>query len=133
MSDSKTGGALACTCILVVEDESLIAMELDSLLHQEGCNVLGPAATVERALALIDKQRPDAAILDLNLNGEPALPIVAALGEQGVPFVLVSGYSETQFDQPELRHAPRLAKPVKHRELVQTLKQVLSRYPIPDQ
>lgn len=113
--------------VLVVEDEMLVAMELEWVLRERGCIVLGPAATVDRAVALIGEGRPDAALLDLNLNGQSALPVAAALNGRGVPFVVVSGYSETQSQAPELSRAPWLAKPVDHPRLVRELTRLLAR------
>jgi CheY-like chemotaxis protein len=112
--------------VLVVEDEALVAMELADVLERQGCRVIGPAASVAQALALLAERRLDAALLDLNLNGEPGLPVAVALSERGVPFVVVSGYSEDQASAPALRPAPRLTKPVRHRELVQVLTHVLT-------
>jgi CheY-like chemotaxis protein len=89
--------------VLVVEDEMLVGMELESLLERQGCAVIGPASTVGRALALLDHEQVDAALLDLNLNGEPATPVAAALTTQGVPFVLVTGYREAQSSEPSCR------------------------------
>ena len=94
--------------VLVVEDEMLVGMELESLLERQGCAVIGPASTVGRALALLDHEQVDAALLDLNLNGEPATPVAAALTTHGVPFVLVTGYSGSQSSEPELQHAARV-------------------------
>lgn len=111
--------------VLVVEDEALVAMEFASVLEQQGCVVIGPAASVARALALIEKQRPDAALLDLNLNGTSALPVAAILGEQNVPFVVVTGYGAAP-PNDELRQAPRLTKPVRECDLVRTLRQLLA-------
>lgn len=111
--------------VLVVEDETLVAMEFENLLQQQGCVVLGPAPRVNRALTLLDRERPDAAVVDLNLKGELATPVAAALSAQGVPFVLVTGYGELQSREPELQDAPRVDKPVHHRELLRVLAQVL--------
>jgi DNA-binding response OmpR family regulator len=107
--------------VLIVEDEMLVAMEIESLLRREGCAVVGPAPTVARALALLDQERPDAALLDLNLNGQAATPVAAALIKDGVPFVLVTGYSEEQMRELGLRHAARVGKPVNERELLRVL------------
>ena len=54
--------------ILAVEDEGLIAMELDDMLGDLGHEVIGPAATVESALRLLEGARPDAAVVDANLG-----------------------------------------------------------------
>jgi CheY-like chemotaxis protein len=103
--------------VLVVEDEFLLAMELETLLEQRGCTVLGPVPSVGQALAMLDRGQPEAALLDVNLKGERATPVAAALQDRGVPFVLITGYSESQLSEPELRQAPRLDKPVNGRDL----------------
>jgi CheY-like chemotaxis protein len=117
------GNVLRGRRVMIVEDQMLLAMELESLLVELGCTVLGPVPSVARALALLEQQRPDAAILDVNLNGQTALPVAEALTAQGVPFVLATGYTDAL--QPELQGAPRLSKPVNHNELVRALVQVL--------
>lgn len=108
-------------CVLVVEDEVLVAMELESLLKAEGCVVVGPAPTNARALELIEQVRIDACVLDLDLCGEPAVPVARALVARSVPFALVTGYSEAQIPQPELRGVPRVNKPLDERALVRVL------------
>ena len=119
------GEALRGRRVLVIEDEMLVAMEFESLLQRQGCAVVGPASTVDRALALLDHDQPDAALLDLNLNGEPASAVAVALRTRGVPFVLVTGYGEAQSSEPELQGAPRVDKPVNHKELVRALARVM--------
>ena len=109
--------------VMVVEDEMLVAMELETLLEEQGCAVMGPAPTADRALALIDQELPDAAVLDVNLNGQTAMPVVTALRAQGVPFVLATGYGNSL--QPELKDAPRVDKPVNHEQLVRALAHLL--------
>ena len=108
---------------MIVEDEMLVAMELEDLLAEQGCAVMGPAPNADRALALLDEELPDAAVLDVNLNGQTALPVVTALRAQGVPFVLATGYSQSL--QPELKDAPRLDKPVDHGKLLRVLAHLL--------
>lgn len=119
------GEALRGRRVLIIEDEMLVAMEFESLLQRQGCAVVGPASTVDRALALLDHDQPDAALLDLNLNGEPASAVAVALRTRGVPFVLVTGYGEAQSSEPELQGAPRVDKPVNHHALVRALAQVM--------
>lgn len=109
--------------VMIVEDEMLVAMELETLLGEQGCSVVGPAPTAARALALIDEELPDAAILDVNLDGQTAVPVAAALSAQGVPFLLATGYSHAL--QPEMQDAPRVEKPVNHEQLVRALAQLL--------
>jgi DNA-binding response OmpR family regulator len=121
MSNEGTSPVPAGRRVLIVEDEALVAMELEALLRQAGWDVLGPVGRVDMALALIDQQRPDAALLDLNLQGETALPVALALKAKDVPFVILSGYNRSQDDAPELRDAPRMSKPIMHRSLIQLL------------
>ena len=71
MTDKATDlSALSGRRILVVEDEMLLAMELQMILEDEGCVVLGPVPDIPRALALVEGEALDAATLDMNLNGE---------------------------------------------------------------
>lgn len=119
------GAELAGRRILIVEDEFLLAMELESLLLQRGCMVLGPASSVGQALAVLDQEQPDIALLDVNLRGERATPVAAALQGRGVPFVLITGYSEAQLSEPELRNAPRVDKPVSCRALTRAVQGAL--------
>ena len=113
----QEGNVLRGRRVLIVEDELLLAMELEALLAQHGCEVLGPASTVEWALALIYAEEPALALLDVNLRGLRATPVAAALRDRGVPFVLITGYSREQLSEPELQTAPRIDKPVSCREL----------------
>ena len=113
--------------VLVVEDELILAMELERLLAGLGHAVLGPVPTVGRALRLLAWQRPDAALLDVNLGGESATPVAAALLERGVPFVLVTGYGGEQLKEAVLRDARRLGKPVDGRRLGRLLAEIAGR------
>lgn len=82
--------------ILVVEDDPLIALDLVDQLAQFGFSVVGIAANVADALALLDHESCDAAVLDINLGNETAAPIAHALGAQQIPFVTLSGYADGQ-------------------------------------
>ena len=112
-----SGADLAGLRILIVEDEFLLAMELEMLLQQRGCLVLGPVSSVGQALTMLRGEQPDVALLDVNLKGERATPVAAALQARGVPFVLITGYSQAQLSEPELKDAPRIDKPVSCRAL----------------
>jgi DNA-binding response OmpR family regulator len=81
--------------ILVVEDEALVAMLLEDLLADLGCEVIGPAMRLHEGLALADRNGLDAAILDINLAGERSYPIADLLDEKGVPTLFVTGYGHS--------------------------------------
>lgn len=103
----------------------LLALEMKHMLEGWGCAVLGPVPSVSRALGLVERERPDAVLLDLNLKGESATPVAAALSERAVPFVLVTGYGAAQARAPALEGAPHVDKPVDPQKLAAALAAVL--------
>lgn len=84
--------SLAGKRVLVVEDEAVVAMMVEDLLLGQGCQVVGPAATVEEALALIEAFAIDLGVLDVNLNGERSTRVAAAMRARSIPVVLATGY-----------------------------------------
>ena len=112
--------------VLVVEDELVIAMELESLLKRLGCIVLDPAPSVRRALCVLSGERPDAAVLDVNLQGQRVTPVAEALQQQDVPFVLVTGYEIERLHDEALQRAEHVRKPVDEPRLVRALSKVLA-------
>ena len=113
--------------VLIVEDEMLVAMELESLLDERGCVVVGPAAGIDQALALLEDQQPDIALLDINLGGRLVTPVAAALSERGVPFALLTADPRLAVGERELAKAPILEKPVSYRSLVAAIGQLAQR------
>jgi PAS domain S-box-containing protein len=78
--------------ILVVEDEPLVAMDMQSMLRAAGCVTVGPAGTLREAKRLLAAEACDAALVDVNLKGQPIEDLLPALRQQGVPFAFVTGY-----------------------------------------
>lgn len=79
--------------VFVVEDEALVALNLEDMLADLGCTVLGPAMRVERARSMIEAGiEADVAILDVNVAGEQVFPIAQMLVDGGVPIVFATGY-----------------------------------------
>lgn len=112
--------------VLVVEDEMMIAWDLEQTLTAAGMRVLGPVASVETALALIRSERPDAAILDLNLRGELVTPVARRLRQMGVPFVLATAYNHLRGDDAEFSGVENLGKPVASARCVEVLGAMLA-------
>lgn len=110
--------------ILVVEDEALVAMLVEDQLLGAGATVLGPAASLAAAMALLDRvtaaEGCDAAVLDVNLLGESVLPLADALARRGIPFLFMTGYGDTDGLGPYAR-LPVLAKPFDPPELIMVL------------
>jgi two-component system, response regulator PdtaR len=117
-------------CILLVEDEPLVALDVQLLLEDAGYRVLGPAGTVASALALAADTHINGAILDLNLMGEMTSPVVEVLREASVPIVLVTGYT-SQTLHPPFVGLPVLHKPHDSRELLATLEQAIAAGALP--
>jgi len=107
--------------VLVLEDDALIAMYLQELLEDSGCDVIGPAPRVGKAMELLQQHDPDVAILDLNLAGVCPTAVAEVLRSRRVPFLVLSGYNESDLDDDVLRGVPRLTKPVRIRELLEHL------------
>ena len=82
--------------ILVVEDEALIAVMVEDMLAELGSVVVGPAATIPAALALVKSEVIDAAVLDVNVRGERIDPVAEALFARGVPVLFATGYGEVR-------------------------------------
>jgi two-component sensor histidine kinase len=104
--------------ILLAEDATIVAMELFAMLENAGAQVLGPAATLDRAMALAGGEKLDCAVLDVNLNGEMAFPVAQRLRARNVPFIFVTGYGDPSMWPADFRDAERLSKPVQSGELL---------------
>ena len=77
--------------ILVVEDEVLISLMLEDVLKSAGAVVIGPAGTTTKALALLEQEPIDCAVLDIQLFDGPSLPVAEALAARGIRFVIATG------------------------------------------
>lgn len=86
--------------VLVVEDETLIAFLLESMLEDLGHIVVGVAATVGEGLALASRDGIDLAILDVNVGGQDSYPVAEALAARNVPFVFATGYETVRLRAP---------------------------------
>jgi CheY-like chemotaxis protein len=107
--------------ILVVEDEGLVAMLIEDLLDDAGCEVAGSVGSVAQAIAWLEAGgEADAALLDVNLGGEPVWPVADALAARGVPFAFTTGYDH--LDEPRFQNAPLLGKPIKAARLEEMLR-----------
>src|SRR5690348_8205439 len=116
------GGSARSLLVLVVEDEFLIAMDLEAMLKEHGWRVLGPTATVAEALQLLDGgETPDIALLDVNLRGSTVVPVAEVLRERSVPIVLASAYDRAGLIAEVLAELPNVGKPVHQRHLLSAL------------
>ena len=96
--------------ILVVEDEALIAMTIEDVIESMGCDMVGPAADLDEALALAVEGAFDCAVLDVNIRGGSTYGIAELLRGRGCPFFMATGYSNWSMPA-HLVGEKRLTKP----------------------
>ena len=99
--------------------ELIVALEVQMVLEEAGCTVLGPAGTVEQALDLIEQDSFDIALVDANLHGRPVDSLAGALQHRGRPFAFVTGYGRGGLP-PAFREAELLEKPFSDDHLIRT-------------
>jgi CheY-like chemotaxis protein len=120
-------GTLQALEILLVEDDFIVALDVQTMLEENGAHVIGPASSIAEARELIATQLPQLAILDVNLNGEFVFPVAEELQARGIRFVFATAYADDdRLFPPSLRGAPRLAKPVHPNALLTLLQRLLS-------
>jgi DNA-binding response OmpR family regulator len=107
--------------LLLVEDELMIALELQSIIEREGYDVIGPIRDIDKALAHIENDPPSMALLDANLEGKSSGPIAEALRLKCIPFGVVTGYPHLRDEHAALRGAPYLEKPYSTADVVRLL------------
>jgi PAS domain S-box-containing protein len=97
--------------ILVVEDEGLVALQLQADLEQAGHRVVGPARSLAQGLHLAESEDIDAALVDVSLGRDSSAPIAERLLARSVPFAFATGYADATMLPQHLRSIPRLTKP----------------------
>ncbi len=113
--------------VLVVEDEALIAMDVEAALRQAGYDVVGPLSRLAQAVGAAGAEAGlDAAVLDVNLGGERIFPAADVLAARGVPFVFLTGYGREVLPD-RFRDRPAARKPYSARVLLMLLSRVLGR------
>jgi CheY-like chemotaxis protein len=94
---ADTGERLLGKRVLIVEDEALVAFELQLAFDDEGAEIVGPALSLMKALELVTHDQIDLAVLDVDLGGDSVYPVAELLLQRGVPFVFHTGHgSRTQ-------------------------------------
>lgn len=108
--------------ILVVEDDELVAMMVEGMLADIGCEVCGFARSVPEALEIVETLPMDIALLDVNLAGQRVFPVAEALSLKNIPFIFSSGYGAAGVPE-EYRSAPVIPKPFRLEELEAAVRQ----------
>ena len=109
--------------ILLLEDDLLLAMDMEDFLAERGYEVIGPYGRVGDALEALQNLTVSGAVVDINLHGEMSFPVIEHLRSRDVPVIVCSGYAEL----PELKHRladlPLLPKPWNPQKLERLLKE----------
>jgi PAS domain S-box-containing protein len=103
--------------ILLIEDEPLVLMDLESILTAAGCEIVGPAGTLEAAKRLVAEADCDIALVDVNLAGSPVDELAAGLTRKDVPFAFVTGYGREALPRG-FQEAAMLGKPFNQDQLL---------------
>ena len=119
--NAEAAGRLQTLRVFVVEDESLVAMQLEDILADLGCAVVGMAMRLSRALEMLETIKEiDVAILDVNLGGEKVYAVAETLRGRGVPMVFATGYGRGGV-LAEWQSRPVLQKPYTDAQVAQVL------------
>lgn len=106
--------------VLVVEDDFFLATDTERAVHGAGGIVIGPVGREDQALGLIAREKPDCAVVDIDLGLGPQFDVSDALRAAAVPFLFVTGYDDgvipVRFEGVE-----RLRKPVDLRQMVRAV------------
>jgi CheY-like chemotaxis protein len=108
--------------VLIVEDDPIIALDVEDTLLGFGVKTVRTAGSVAKALALIDAQPPDFALLDVSLNREKSFAVAERLEALKIPFAFVTGYGADARLPAAFVNTPRLPKPYTTDALLALLK-----------
>ncbi|MBO0742573.1 MAG: histidine kinase, partial [Hyphomicrobiaceae bacterium] len=113
------------TRILIVEDEGLVALQLQQDVERAGHQVVGPARSLRHGLMLASQERIDAALLDVRLGQETSAAIAEQLLARAIPFAFTTGYADNVMLPDHLRKVPKLSKPYIGGEIIKMLNSLI--------
>jgi CheY-like chemotaxis protein len=110
MVDAERSKQPAGLRVLLVEDEMMVALLVESMLVELGHEVTGPVGRLNQAVAMAERENLDFAVIDVNINGGKAYPVAAVLAARGIPFIFSTGYGRAGLAAP-FEDRPALQKP----------------------
>lgn len=113
--------------VLIVEDEGAVALLIEDMILDLGCEVVASVAQLDRACELARTIAVDLALLDLNLDGTSSLPVARILHERQIPFIFSTGYGKLGVDD-EFKFYPLLGKPFVIGDLKEKMSIALARH-----
>ena len=115
--------------IMLLEDQMLIAMDVEGLLADRGFTAVSTVNSTVEAFKLIERAPPSLGILDVNLGDDTSISVAQRLHELGVPFVFATGYGESSVIPPELSGVPVVRKPYDADGLLRALQRAFAPHP----
>ena len=112
--------------VLLVEDQVLIAMDPEDYLRDHGAAQVAIAPFAEAALRQIQADRPDVAVLDVNLGDHSSASVAEHLASLGVPFVFATGYGDSSMAPEAMRSIPVVRKPYTEDVLIAAISNALA-------
>lgn len=107
----KGPAPLAGTRVLLAEDEAFLALDLYDSLEEAGAQVIGPIASLTEAMIAARREEFDAAILDIDLQGNEVFPVASFLVERHIPFLFHTAHSEAAYFSSGFSNVPICTKP----------------------
>lgn len=113
--------------VLVLEDDPVIGQMLSELLREAQHQVVGPAASIETALSLVNDRGINAALLDVDLgSGGLCFGLASMLRAQRIPVAFLTGYS-ARLMPAEFQECYRIEKPYSHEQVLTVLAHLLAK------
>ncbi|TNM62316.1 response regulator [Aliirhizobium smilacinae] len=112
-----------CPNILLLEDDLLLAMDMEDHLLQTGHKIVGPFGRIADAIDAIPRNDLAGAIVDLNLHGELSVPVIEMLQERDVPVIICGSHAELPELKSRLKNLPVLPKPLNAQKLNRLLEE----------
>ncbi|MFL6733973.1 MAG: response regulator [Sphingomicrobium sp.] len=106
--------------VLVVEDEFYLAMDIKEEIERAQGTVFGPAPDSTATMSLIAEQRPDCAVVDINLGEGASFEVATELHRRRIPFLFLTGY-EADLIPSDLAHIPRIEKPAEVSRVIEAI------------
>ena len=122
---AEQSGKRGSAIVLLVEDEAMVALMMKDLLIELGYSVIGPYAKVSDAIAAVNGNPIDAAVLDINLNGQFVYPVTDVLNSRSIPFIFVTGYAPETLDK-RFSDVPLIQKPIDRDRLKGALSEAIA-------
>jgi CheY-like chemotaxis protein len=124
-SSKRWGERLLGKRVLIVEDEALLALELELAFGDEGAEIVGPALSLSHGVMLVEATAEiDCAVLDVDLGGRDVFPIAHALEKRGIPFVFHTAHARASTLTTLFPNSETVAKPARPEDLVVRLARI---------